>query len=184
MTSTAAILASDFGQKVTDPNRRRWSIGHLQHVIAALAGAPVAITIHRGSGHTLIGVELVDAFEGGPARGPRVAIRSTLSDGTTQVTNYFIPEIGEAIIPLTAEGAKAKWTATKSVMDQVGVAIRTAQAEHGECEGRTWGAWKGVPMGLNVVMVSYEPLTGNPAFADQWGTPWWGRVDAKVPATV
>jgi hypothetical protein len=184
MTSTAAILASDFNQKVTDPNRRRWSIGHLQHVIAALAGAPVAITTHRGSGHTLIGVELVNAFEGGPARGPRVAIRSTLGDGTTQVTNYFLPEIGEAIIPLTAEGSDAKWTATKSVMDQVSAAIRTARAEHGECEGRAHGSWKGDPMSLNVVMVTYEPHTGNPAFADQWGKRWWGRVDAKVPATV
>lgn len=176
MNSTVAILASDFSDSTTDVLRNRWTVAKMEHLIAALKGATVAITTDRQSGHTLIGVQLVDAFHGGAGRGTRVAVKMELSDGTEQTTNYYLPSVGEAIIPLTDEGANAKWTALETYRAQVSQAIKTAMSEHGETEGRAWGAWKGTPLSLTEVDVTYTPHTGNEHFADRWGTRWYGRV--------
>lgn len=184
MTSTAAILASDFSHSAADVLHRQWTVGKMAHVIAALDGAPVAITVDSGSGHTLIGVQLVAVFNGGPSRGDRVTVKMILSDGTEQTTNYFLPSIGEAIIPLTSDGSKAKWTALDSERAQKSQAIRVAQAEHGDCEGRSWGKWEARPINLNEVQVTYTPHTGNPAFADQWGTRWFGTIRTDAPVAV
>lgn len=181
-TSTAAILASDFSQSTTDAQRTRWNVAKMSHLIEALAGEPVVITTDRLTGSSLVGAELVRAFHGGTGRGERVAVKLTLSDGTEQITNYRIVEVGEAIIPLVE--SNAKWTALRTYSDQVSHAIKIAKSAHGETEGRAWGAWKGTPLSLTEVDVTYTPHTGNSFYADQWGTRWYGRINTPAPATV
>jgi hypothetical protein len=181
VTSTCAILASDFSPSTTDKLRRNWSVGKMAHVIAALDGAPVAITTDRQTGHTLVGVQLISAFQGGAGRGPRVQVRMTHTDGTTQDTNYYLWNVGEAIIPMErAEGSDAKWKALESFRRQCSEAIKAAQEEHGESEGRAWGSWEATPIDATSVGVRYTPSTGNPAFADRWGTRWSGNVRTEA----
>lgn len=182
-TSVCTILARDFSTSTADVNRDRWTPGKLRHVIAALAGVPVVVTVDRQTGHTLVGAQLVRAFNGGPGRGERVAIKIRFADGTENVTNYYLPSVGGAITPLARpEGCKSdpKWVATDSYRREVSAAIQTAQARHGECEGRCWGAWSGECAEYGV-MVSYRPSTGNPHYKDKWGTMGaWRITDGPI----
>lgn len=81
-THSCAILASDFSDKVTDVTRHNWTIAKIAPVVEALAGQPVAITVDRQTGSTEVGVVLLQAFDGGFTRGPRLTVERTLSDGT------------------------------------------------------------------------------------------------------
>jgi hypothetical protein len=180
-STSTAILASDFSQSTADTLRTRWSVAKMSHAILALAGAPVVITPEKRTGFSLVGVELVKAYHDSLG-GDRVQVKTTFTDGTEQLTNYRLVEFGEAIIPLTQNNAK--WTALKTYRDQVSHAIRIAASAHGEAEGRAWGAWKGTPLSLTEVDVTYTPHTGNDFYADKWGTRWYGRINTPAPATV
>lgn len=181
---STAILASDFSESTTDTLRQRWTTGKMRHVVAALDGALVAITTDRQTGHTEVGVRLTRVTSSGQVHsGPRVEVERTLPNGSTQRTLFRLDEVGEAIIPLD-EGFSTgvKWVAIKAYRDEGSAAIRIAREEHGEAEGRAWGKWSASP-NLESVSVRYEPLTANPAFADQWGTRWFCEISLQQIAT-
>lgn len=173
-TYPCAIRARDFSHDTTDPNRDLWSAGTLRHVIAALAGTPVAVTTDNQTGHTVCGARLV----GLTCSGDRVIVEHRYGPGPTDVqrTNYLLFALGDTIVPLASgAGTPAKFAATGSHRDEVSAAIRAAQAAHGDVEGRSWGRWTG-RCEREGVYVRYTPSTGNPAFAGQAGTRWSGLV--------
>jgi hypothetical protein len=159
-TTTCAVKASDFSHRTTDPQRTEWTAGKLRHLIAALDGAPVIVTVDRQTGHTLVGVELVGL------RASFMSIRSQYADNSGDVVWHLAFSLGDTIIPLVDN--QAKWNALRSYGDEQSAAIQRAQAEHGEPEGRSWGEWDAT-LGHHHVNVTYAPHTTNPAFAGRWG---------------
>ena len=107
------------------------------------------------------------AFHGGASRGPRIQIRSEHGS-----TNYRVGELGPIVLMPSAAAArqftKVKFRAIELARSEGSVAIRLAQREHGETEGRAWGKWTAIPT-EDGAYVTYEPHTGNPAFADRAG---------------
>jgi hypothetical protein len=175
-TTTTAVRAQDFSSDTTDTTRDRWTIGKMRHLVAALDGTPVVITLDRHSGFAVIGAELLGCTEH-PLKGAQVRVKSTFDNGETSLTDYRLAEVGDTIIPLDGRvgGRGAKWIALESYRAETSAAIAVAQREHGDTEGRSWGRWSATPGYANVA-VSYTPSTGNPAFADRWGTRWYGVV--------
>lgn len=180
-SSTACvILPTDFNKNTADPNRRRWTAGQLRHVVAALAGTPVAITIDNQTGSALVGVVLLAVTPNSP--GHDLLIEYTFADKSgavkTQRTSYRIFSLGEAIIPMgypNGGNTDAKFIATRTYADENTRAITVVRAKYGEVAGRKCGAWSAEPT-LTGSIVRYTPHTGNPAFAADWGTP----VSAEV----
>lgn len=173
--AAAVIQARDLSNAITtDVLYDRWTAGKLRHLVAALDGAPVAVVTDNRTGHAPINVRLtgVVAMRGG-GRG----LTYEFVDARFGVGVAWDSQVG-VVLPLTAEGANAKWRAVESVRRERSAAIQRAQAEHGDAEGRAWGRWTAEPVGLDEVAVRYEPSTGNPAFADQWGErgSWTYRV--------
>ncbi|MFF4777477.1 hypothetical protein ACFY05_31940 [Microtetraspora fusca] len=166
---TCVINARDFCSDTTDPLRDRWSVGKLHHVIKALDGARVAVTVARGTGTTLLDAVLKStSFSGSYACG-EVLIATTVSNGTEQQTRFPVVDLG-MILPLDDTTARdAKWIALDSYREQGSKAITTAQDLYAESTGRQWGSWKAEPLDATRVHVRYTPSTGNPYFADKWG---------------
>jgi hypothetical protein len=185
-TSTA-ILASDFSDKVTDVNRHTWTLGKMRYVIAALDGDPVAIIADNQTGFALVGARLIEAFDGGPSRGPRVTIETTYVDEQgvtkTQRTNYWLRGIGATIIPLAnpqGPGGGAKWRAIEAARKDASAATAIARKLHEVSTGREWGQWRGsvdTAVPGTSVQVTYKPLTGNDYFADKWGKSGYWTID-------
>lgn len=172
-TSTTVIRARDFSDSTTDADRDTWTLGKLRHVIAALDGAPVAITVDRLTGHTEVGVRLVGIACGRFVdHGP--VVERTLSDGTTQRTIFSRHSIGDTITPL--DRSSAKWTATDSVRNEASAAIRLARAEHEAAHA--YGRWTATP-GLDYVDVTYTPQNGPGA-----GERGWWRYSLAALAAV
>jgi hypothetical protein len=165
-TTTCAVKASDFSHRTTDPLRDEWTAGKLRHLIAALDGTPVIVTVDRQTGHTLVGVELVGLRASFASSNVEVGVRSQYTDGTSVTCWHLAFSLGSTIIPLG--DSQAKWNALRSYGDEQSAAIQRAQAEHGEPEGRAWGEWDAT-LGHHHVGVTYTPHTTNPAFADRWG---------------
>lgn len=183
-TSSCAVLASDFSDRTTDVLRHRWTPGKMRHLVAALDGAPVAVTVDRMSGAAMVGVKLIGLQAIRMSTRFGVVIESTYEDENGELkqqrTNYPLDQLGEAIIPLDERGQRgAKWEALDRQRKEHRLAISRAQHEHGEVEGRAWGRWRAESM-LHDVYVTYEPHTGNEAFADKWGMPWHGKYAVGV----
>jgi hypothetical protein len=165
MSSTCAILASDFSKSTADPTRRDWTIGKMDLLVEVLAGSPVVITTDRGSGHTEIGVRLIRAFDGGPSRGPRVTVERTLSDGDTQQTNYFMWSIGETIVPMEEQPIKGfKWRVLDLYRERSWEAIQAAR----EIAGHDRGKWEAHPLSAHRWVVRYTPQSTDAPHADYW----------------
>jgi len=164
-TFTTAILASDFSQSTTDTNRHSWTLGKMRHVIAALNGQPVAIICDKQTGFAEVGVRLTSVFDGGPSRGDRLTVERDDDDGVTRKTTYWLPAIGETIIPLASEVgiSGAKWAATRSYSDECSAAIKLVRDRHPEWD---YGKWEAVPFD-HEVHVSYTAQRENagPRFA-------------------
>lgn len=165
--TTTAISSRDFGN--AKDYRVEWTAGALRHVIKALDGAPVALTVDGQTGHTVMNVVLVSlrtSFYGDHAE---LIVRYPAGHETA----HLVFKLGEVIIPL-AETEKhrntsgPKWQALKTYDEEKAAAVARAQREHGETEGRAWGVWAAKPA-LRYVYVEYTPSTGNPHFADKWG---------------
>ncbi len=164
--SSTVILPTDFNTNTADKDRHQWTAGQLRHVVAALSGARVAITIDKQTGHTLVGVKLVEVVSDAPHHG--LVIEHP--DGSK--TRYWIPAIGSAIIPLEdpiGNGGGAKWRALGMERQEAGAALDLVRAKYGESAGREWGRWTVTPT-LYGSVVRYEPITTNAAYADKWGT--------------
>src|SRR5215207_365681 len=142
LNSTCVILASDFSNSVVDPLRDEWTVGKMAILIEVLGETPVVITTDKGSGHTEIGVKLIKAYNGGASVGPRVTVERTLSDDTTQRTNFWLPGVGETIVPL--EAGKAKWDALQLYRARSGEAIARVRPD-AEAEGYNYGRWEAYP---------------------------------------
>jgi hypothetical protein len=91
-------------------------------VIDTLNGAPVAITTDKQSGHTLVGAQLIAAFE--------------LADGTSQTTHYQVSNLGETIIPLDETGRGAKWAALQAHRAEHSAAMTIVQRMHPGVDGK------------------------------------------------
>lgn len=160
--TTAIITPANFGFD-------HWTPGTLRHVIKALDGSPVVVTID-GSGHTRINVTL--AFNEATGQ-----VEITDKHGTLR---YDASWIGDTIVPLIA--SEAKWKAVDSYRGESKVALELVRRELKEGEAGTWGTWSTVPQ-RNGVDVSYKPKTTNPHFSDRWGQPFSRRVElADLPA--
>jgi hypothetical protein len=164
--TACVIRARDFSDKTTDPNRTTWTPAKLRHLIAALGDTPVIVTTDNQTGFTLVNVTLVGVREGF-SHSYEVGIKSVFSDGTTSTVWHLTFKLGDTIVPLG--GDNVKWRALRSWADEKSLAVELAQVEHGDAEGRSWGHWEATP-GLYRVHVRYTPHTGNPHFADKWGT--------------
>lgn len=156
------IRPQDFSQIVTDSNYRTWTVGPMRHVIAALDGQPVAITIDKMTGSTRIGVKLVRIQGSRGGGGYDVILEDKFGNHA-----FSLFSLGEAILPLVEEtvaSKDAKWVALDSFREEKSAATRRAQEEHGD--GR-YGKWSAAP-GYADVTVSFEPQTGGaPADANQ-----------------
>lgn len=169
-TTTCIICAEDFQPSTADPNRGRWEVGAMRHVIEALAGQPVIITTDRGTGHSLVNVTLLRVTGTRGGRGHSVVVQSKFEDGTEASVAYPLYKLGAAIIPMGPDHGKgAKWIALDTHRDEASAAIRRAQAEHGEAEGRTNGGWS-ARLGFCDVSVSYNPYKPPSSMAAEPGT--------------
>ncbi len=164
--TTCAIRAQDFSSNTTDPNRTQWTAGKLRHVIAALHETPVVIVADRTTGHSLVNVHLTGIREGF-SHSLEIGVRQDF--GGTSTVWHLAFNLGDTIIPLDGGLKDAKWIALGTWHNETTSAIELAMAEHGECEGRSWGEWR-TTAGRDNVAVTYTPITSNPAFADRWGT--------------
>ena len=148
-----AIQPSDFSQRVTDANRDTWTLGTMRYVVKALDGAEVTIVTDTGTGHAVVGT-LVNVFNGGPARGPRVTVETEYAPGEFQRTNYWLPKVG--IIIEMGDGAGAKWTALNMHREDKDVALRYVRAQFDQ-EYAWGGKWEMKPSGAgDEVVVSRE----------------------------
>lgn len=175
--SSCAIRAQDFNRNTADPNRALWFAGVMRHVVAALAGAPVAITVDNQTGHTEIGVTLV-RVSSTLAGSQAVVIRRPSGDETA----FPLFGIGDTIIPLVdpiTAGGGAKWRALDSHRNETSDAIRLAQESYGPSAGRAYGRWTAT-CERQGVSVRYEPSRNAPAGVST-GTRWSGHVqDGRV----
>ena len=132
-----AIQPSDFSQRVTDVNRHTWTLGTIRYVVAALDGAEVTVVVDERVGSAVTG-KLVRAFDGGPARGPRLAIESEYAPGETQITNFWLPNVG-VIIEMGA-GAGAKFRALDLAREDESMALSyvRAQLDHEYAWAGSW----------------------------------------------
>lgn len=176
-SGTSRIRARDFAPRTTTPGRDDWTVGKLRHVIAALAGAPVILTVDDQTGHTVIGVTLEGTYGVG-------SDASVIVNYGTRTTRHYLFSLGDTIIPLTnpAGGSGHKWVALNMYRDEVSAAIRLAQARHGEVEGRAWGAWEGTCTAAGV-HVTYTPSPELTEYAKgKAGTPWSGSFSPVAEA--
>lgn len=184
-TSTTAIHVRDFSARTTDVDRDMWTAGKMRHVIDALNGSPVAITVDGQTGHTVIGVRLVGIVPGGNGDHARVRIESSHETETGAVAcstqAHLLFTLGPVITPLMPAAGDAKWHALDTHREECSAAIAYASARHGEVEGRAWGSWTAAP-GARDVTVTYRPDTGNDFYADQWGDMWCGVVTLEQVA--
>lgn len=138
-TSACAITARDFESSTASVNWKelRWSVGALRHVVTALDGAPVAVVTDKRTGHAEVGSRLVGTLANGTsigADGPRLVVERTLSDGTTQRTNFRVEDIG-TIIPLAESGTGAKWVALDLMRKESAAATAWAREQ---AKAATW----------------------------------------------
>jgi hypothetical protein len=163
VTSTCVITARDLNKpSVTDPLYNRWTVGKLRHVIAALRGRRVVVTTDSQSGHAIFGCRLIRAFEGGAGRGPRLTVEYDLGDGDTQRTNFYVPSLGDTIVPFPGEtwGDRGpKWEALDRWRTENRAAIERAQHEH--MAEHPYGRWEASPL-QDGISVSYTPLPNPP----------------------
>jgi hypothetical protein len=173
ITTSTAITPADFCQRTTCATRDRWNLAAMQILIEQLGGVPVAIVTDARTGFTLVGARLVSAYRGGWGPRVRVATTHTPTDGQPleQQTDYRLEAVG-MVLPLGGEVAtgNAKWNSLRRYREIKSAAITKARAEHGGPEGRAWGEWSATLLSVREASVTYTPLTGNPAKADQWGT--------------
>lgn len=190
-TSTAAIQASDFSDLTTDTDRNDWTEGKMRHVVAALDGQLVAITVDKMTGHTMFGVRLVGVVAGGGGGHARVLIESRYEDGTVQVTTFLLFRLGPVITPIPQDRASkdAKWAALDTWRDERSAALEIARNTRTE-QGLIGGVGRLVarPTAHNVA-VSWEPdrerARRQPV---QWDAPqqrfWYTHVTLSQAADV
>lgn len=148
-----AIQPQDFSQRVTDVNRETWTLGTMRSVIKALDGAQVTIVTDKATGSATVGT-LIDCFNGGPARGPRVTIETEYAPGEFQKTNYWLPNVG--IIIEMDRGAGAKWKALDLFREEKSKALNLVRSMF-EQEYAWSGKWEMRPTGAgDQVSVSRE----------------------------
>jgi len=142
-----------------------WNVGILSHLVAALAGAPVAIQL-SSNGHTVIGAKLTGVSGGrGGYDYPHLHVEIDV-----HTTAHLIFTLGDVIIPLDrpAVGLSYSSNAIKSMSAEQSKALAKVQAENpGSREW--WGRWS-FRHGLGYITVIYTPIKTNPAFADKWHT--------------
>lgn len=49
------IKPADFSQSVNDVNRHRWTLGTIEHVVAAMEGRDAVIEVDNRTGHAVVG---------------------------------------------------------------------------------------------------------------------------------
>jgi hypothetical protein len=175
MTSSSIIRPSDFNRNTADPQRNTWQPGQLRHVMKAIAAVPGARTLVETmegllQNYTIIGF-------GNDWAGYNSVLRTEYAPGKFQDTRFSLFKLGAVIVldlPITVD---VRYTAMNSYREEAGRLFRRAQELHGEVEGRKCGKWEATPgMYDDSGYVTYEPWTGNPAFADEWGTRWYGEI--------
>lgn len=161
---TAAIKPSDFIKKVNDPYYRRWNTGMLRHVVNALHGTPVIVTVGGGS-FTHINATLSLHTDGDLI---------VTTPGPALPVHYSPGQIGETIIPLL--DAEAHGRAIQTYTEECSAAIEYVRSNLKDGEAGSWGHWEATPLHHGVA-VTYIPHTTNPAFEDQWGN----RFSRTIP---
>lgn len=155
---TSCIKPSDFIKNITHPNYRTWSAGMLRHVVNALNGTPVIVTVGGGS-FTHINATL-SLHEYGDD-----LIVTTL--GPALPVRYSPGQIGETIIPLL--DAEAHGRAIQTHREECSAALEYVRSNLKDGEAGTWGHWDVTPLRASV-WVAYKPHTTNPGFEDERGT--------------
>lgn len=165
---TPETFAYDYGIGDRDHARTHWSLGIMQYVVKALAGTKVAIVTDKSTGVTLVGVTLVDAFNGGPSRGAMVTVESTMPSGEKHRTNYYLPNVGP-IITLPTYGQEFSpdspdvFKAHKALRDAKSEAIALGRAKMlAEGAGGDYGKVDARPMTGGRWSFTYTPQNGGP----------------------
>jgi hypothetical protein len=165
------IKARDFNKNTTDPTRDTWTGATMAAVVEAAKGEVVMIETDNMTGHVSVGKLIGVIPSHGGYNFPQVLIE--FSDGTR--TSFLLFKCGNVV---TTTDTPIKWDALKAYREQQGAAIAAGRAKIGK--GREWGRWEAepciYPRTFNVV---YTPHTGNPHYADKWGTR--GHVRVTVP---
>lgn len=168
---TSIIRPRDFSDSTADTTRDLWDAGKMRHTLAALEGTLCLVEVHGQEGFAQL-ARLGNLRPTPGFGGYDVGLKYGEADGVHGERQVFhsLHRIG-AIVPL--EQPEAQRTAIRSYREEAHAAVMLAQREHGECEGRAWGKWSGMPLN-DKVTVQYKPHTGNPHFADKWGERWTG----------
>ncbi|WP_432041051.1 hypothetical protein [Streptomyces chartreusis] len=161
------ITPEDFNPSTADPLRWRWSGAEVGAIVQALGEQPVAITVDRSTGFTLVGVNLIEVARWHGS--PHVLIRG---EGMPKAGVWHGLYQCGMILPLEGEsfarpGGDVKWRALKIFRHQTRIAIDAARAHgKGEAAGRQYGAWRAVPMSPpDRYTVRYEPGQNPPSGA-------------------
>lgn len=176
MTSSSIIRPTDFNRNTADKQRNTWQPGQLRHIMYAIdEKAPDARVMVETMEGLLQNYRIIGFSK--DWGGYKATLRTEYAPGKFQDTRFSLSDLGAVIVldlPVTVE---VRYHAVNTHREEAGRLFRRAQELHGETEGRKWGKWEAIPgMYDNSGYVTYEPLTGNPAFADKWGTRWYGEI--------
>lgn len=160
-TTTTAIQARDFSDRVTDQLRDQWTAGKLRHLIAALNGRPVTLVTDNQTGHALFNVRLDSVIDGGGGWSDRVRITSTFSNGETQTLAHRTPSLGPVIYVIPdADGTldRVKWDAKDTWREECSAAysVATAKRNNRIPDAGSFGRWSARPT-ADAVEVSWNP---------------------------
>lgn len=178
--STHIIRPTDFNKNTADPNRNTWQAGQIRHIMNAINAVEGATTMIETATGLMQTYTIVGVIEGGCGRFARATLRHTwVENGIEkhQDTRFPLFDIGAIIVTTPTFMDDPRSAAIRSHADEASQLILQAQADHGEKEGRSCGKWDATPGAYDRTgWVTYTPHTGNPAFADRWGTRWYGTV--------
>jgi hypothetical protein len=161
----SVITPAAFSSRVTDSWRDRWTGCTMAAVVEALAGTSVLVELDNQTGHAWQG-ELLKVVSGwGGYNFPGVSFKAHEQE---RGTLYRLYNIGTVVAMGSVTGPSV-FDARRIYRQWEMSAIRRAQDEMGA--GREWGSWTAEPgNGAGVFYVRYTPHTGNPYYADKWGT--------------
>jgi len=119
------IKPEDFSSRVTDPNRHRWTLGTIEHVVTAMKGRPALVEVDNRTGCSFTG-EIVGYSSSG-SRNPGARLHFVSDIGGGSATWYLLSEVG-VIVDMTPHG-NAKWDALRMASNARMAALDAARAK-------------------------------------------------------
>lgn len=151
----STLKPEDFSSRTTDPTRHLWTLGKIEHVVAALQGRRVAVETDRMTGHVSFGVITGYAATGSTHDGARLHVK----DEYGQTTGYYLPNVG-VIVDLEQDYTSPKYAALAAARSARMAAIGEARSRVSDPDE---GAWEAEGLGFGRYSVT-RSRQGEPSY--------------------